>query len=77
MSHRLHELHKLTAEATISHKKFLGGFLNSEEFVKELEDINLHAHADITLHKQHADYEAYYRETIESILRLYEQEKTK
>ena len=77
MSHRLHELHKLTAEATISHKKFLGGFLTSEEFVKELEAIDAHAHADIILHKQHADYEAYYRETMESILRLYEQEKTK
>ena len=77
MSHKLHDLHKLTAEATISHKKFLGGLLTSEEFVKELESINIHAHTDIVLHKQHAESEAYYRETIDGILRLYDQEKTK
>ena len=77
MSHKLHDLHKLTAKATISHKKFLGGFLTSEEFVKELESINVHAHSDILLDKHQANYEAYYRETIEGILKLYDQEKTK
>jgi hypothetical protein len=77
MSHKLYELHKLTAEATISHKKFLGGLLTSEEFVKALEDINVHAHSNMVLHKHHADHEAYYKETIEGILRLYDQEKTK
>ena len=77
MSHKLHDLHKLTAEATISHKKFLGGLLTSEEFLKELESINIHAHSDILLGKHQANYEAYYRETIDGILKLYDQEKTK
>jgi len=77
MKYNLHELHKLAAYASIIQIKFSSGYFTSEQFIKEVEDLNVHAHEDIKLYAHHSHLEADYREIIEGILRLYDQEKKK
>jgi hypothetical protein len=77
MSKKLQQLHTLTAKATISHRKYLGGVITKEEFIQEIDCLDCHCHGDIVLEEEHAELDTCYRESLEGILRVYHLENNK
>ena len=71
MSTKLQELHKLTGNAQRIHIQYDVGAITSEEFVKQIKELNCHCHNDIVLDKKHAELDCCYREVLDGILRVY------
>jgi hypothetical protein len=50
------------------------GIITSEEFVKQIKELDCHCHNDIVLDKEHAELDCCYREILDGILRVYQLE---
>ena len=77
MSKQLQQLHTLTGNAQRIHILYNAGIITSEEFVKQIKELDCHCHNDIILDKEHAELDCCYRESLDGILRLYHLEKNK
>ena len=71
MSTKLQELHTLTGNAQKIHIMYSIGAITSEEFVKQIKELDCLCHNDIVLDKQHAELDCCYREILDGILRVY------
>ena len=74
MSTKLQELHTLTGKAQKIHIMYSIGAITSEEFVKQIKELDCHCHNDIVLDKKHAELDCCYREVLDGILRVYDLE---
>ena len=71
MSKQLQKLHTLTGNAQKIHILYNAGVITSEEFVKQIKELDCHCHDDIVLDKEHAELDCCYREILDGILRVY------
>jgi hypothetical protein len=71
MSKQLQKLHTLTGNAQKIHILYNAGVITSEEFVKQIKELDCHCHNDIVLNKEHAELDCCYREILDGILRVY------
>ena len=71
MSKQLQKLHTLTGNAHKIHILYNAGVITSEEFVKQIKELDCHCHDDIVLDKEHAELDCCYREILDGILRVY------
>jgi len=71
MSKLLQKLHTLTGNAQKIHILYNAGVITSEEFVKQIKELDCHCHNDIVLNKEHAELDCCYREILDGILRVY------
>lgn len=74
MSKQLQQLHTLTGNAQRIHILYNAGIITSEEFVKQIKELDCHCHNDIILDKEHAELDCCYREILDGILRVYQLE---
>jgi hypothetical protein len=74
MSKQLQQLHTLTGNAQRIHILYNAGIITSEEFVKQIKELDCHCHNDIVLDKEHAELDCCYREILDGILRVYQLE---
>ena len=71
MSKQLQKLHTLTGNAQKIHILYNAGVITSEEFVKQIKELDCHCHDDIVLDKEHYELDCCYREILDGILRVY------
>ena len=71
MSKQLQKLHTLTGNAQKIHILYNAGVITTEEFVKQIKELDCHCHDDIVLDKEHAELDCCYREILDGILRVY------